>query len=533
MNSPIEEYLVKLGFRVDGASMKRFNAAVAASAKEAAGLGAVMASTATAIGVSVESVAREYEGLFYLSQRTRSSVNDLKAYSYAAKQIGIDAGQSTSTIQSFAAAMRRNPGVQAFVAANGGVGKDAVEQLTNFIATQKQLFGEDGYFVAAMNAAIGGIPEDTFRQMWDNLPKMNTASKEMKRLRMEAGLAGDELTNKGVEFANAWDHLLGVLDIGKDRIANDLIDPTTKGVKAIDEIVQAFNRADVASNGWLGTIVGVGSAVGGTTAAIALLLRMLGFGGLAGLAGRGALALIGGAAGGAAAGAYYGFGLNGETAGKADDEPLSKEYRAKHGSFRGGTADAMRDQTIAYFMGQGWSRAAATGIAANIGAESNFNPAAVGDGGQAVGLAQWHPDRQRAFKEWSGKDLAGSSFQDQLAFIQHELTAGRDAGARRAGEKLRTESDAYNAGAIFSGLYERPAGAEWEAHKRGNKALAWYDVPLTQGAVPSETSGAPTINQTNNVNITATDTSDANMRLRETFERSAADLVRNFRGATQ
>ena len=38
----------------------------------------------------------------------------------------------------------------------------------------------------------------------------------------------------------------------------------------------------------------------------------------------------------------------------------------------------------------------AAGVAGNIHVESQgFNPRAVGDGGAALGLAQWHPDRRR------------------------------------------------------------------------------------------------------------------------------------------
>lgn len=527
----LQEYLIALGFKVDEASYKKFKASVANGTKEVAGLGAVSVSTATAIALSVEKVAREFEGLYYQQQRTGESVNRLKSYSFAMRQIGVDAATSEAALDSFTTAQRLNPGVKGFVNLLGGSGSSPVEQMTNFVERQKKLYGDAGYYVAAMNAELAGIPEATFLRIWNNLPKLRAANKEIERMRAEAGVSSKDFTDKSVEFMNAWEHMLASIGIGKERIASDLIDPVMKGVKAIDEIVQGFNRADVASKGWLGTIVGVTAALGGTSAALALILRLLGLGGLtgagAGLVGRGALTLIGGTTGAAAIAGYYGLGLNGQTAGKEDDEPLSKEYRAKHG---GGSKQDLKQATIDYFVGQGWSRAVATGIAANLSKESSFDHTAVGDGGKAYGLAQWHPDRQAAFKAWSGKDIRQSSMQEQLGFVQYELTQGADVQARRAGEKLRTEKDPYNAGVIFSGLYERPADTYGEAHARGNKAAEWYNAaPLT----PASSATSVTINQTNNIKAQGPDPSSTSSEIANAQGRLNGDLVRNFQGAVR
>src|SRR5258708_5475011 len=104
MSDVLKEYLIRLGFKVDDASYKKFNKAVATSAKEVAGLGSVTVATATAIALSVEKVAREFEGLYYLSQRTGATVNSLKSYAFAAKQIGIGFDQSAAAIESFTTA---------------------------------------------------------------------------------------------------------------------------------------------------------------------------------------------------------------------------------------------------------------------------------------------------------------------------------------------------------------------------------------------------------------------------------------------
>jgi hypothetical protein len=124
-------------------------------------------------------------------------------------------------------------------------------------------------------------------------------------------------------------------------------------------------------------------------------------------------------------------------------------------------------QAMDYFVGQGWTRAQAAGIVANLRAESGLRPGAVGDRGQAYGLAQWHPDRQRAFQNFTGHSIRESTFAEQLAFVQHELTAG---GEVHAGNRLRNATSANQAGSTVSRYYERPADREGAAARRGQQA---------------------------------------------------------------
>jgi hypothetical protein len=106
-----------------------------------------------------------------------------------------------------------------------------------------------------------------------------------------------------------------------------------------------------------------------------------------------------------------------------------------------------------YFVQQGWSPAQAAGLVANLQAESgqNLNPSAVGDGGKAYGIAQWHSPRQRDFAKEMRKPLQGSSLQDQLEFVQWELN-NTEARAARA---LKSAKTAEEAAAIVDEYYER------------------------------------------------------------------------------
>jgi len=129
---------------------------------------------------------------------------------------------------------------------------------------------------------------------------------------------------------------------------------------------------------------------------------------------------------------------------------------------------------LKFFTQQGWSAAQAAGIVGNLQAESgkNINPAAVGDGGQAYGIAQWHPPRQQNFQAQMGKSIKGSSLQDQLEFIQWELNNTEKA----AGNKLKSAQSAAAAAEIMDKFYERSAGLHTDRRVANAVALAPSDT---------------------------------------------------------
>ena len=132
-----------------------------------------------------------------------------------------------------------------------------------------------------------------------------------------------------------------------------------------------------------------------------------------------------------------------------------------------GTEAGRIRQAMDYFVGQGWSPDQAAGIVANLQRESGLRIGAVGDGGQAYGLAQWHPDRQANFARFAGHSIRESTFAEQLAFVHHEMTQGAEVSA---GNRLRGADDAGTAGSIVSRYYERPADRDGEAAHRAATA---------------------------------------------------------------
>lgn len=147
------------------------------------------------------------------------------------------------------------------------------------------------------------------------------------------------------------------------------------------------------------------------------------------------------------------------------------------------------DEAMKYFMDKGWTKEQSAGIVANLVGESQLNANAIGDGGKAKGVAQWHPDRRAAYERWSGKRFEDATREEQYGFVQHELTAGEDAGARRAGRMLKGAESADHAAKIFTTHFERPKYAAHDGAKRGALAEGFMrgkPVAKTPSVIPVE-----------------------------------------------
>ena len=124
-------------------------------------------------------------------------------------------------------------------------------------------------------------------------------------------------------------------------------------------------------------------------------------------------------------------------------------------------------QAITHFESQGWTHAQAVGIVANLDAESGLDPNAhQHGGGPGYGLGQWEHPRQHDFQAWAGHDIQSSTFDEQLQFVQHELTGTQSA----AGNALRRTTTVEGAASTVTRRYERPADTEGEAVRRADRA---------------------------------------------------------------
>lgn len=119
-------------------------------------------------------------------------------------------------------------------------------------------------------------------------------------------------------------------------------------------------------------------------------------------------------------------------------------------------SEAMR-KAINFFTGKGWTSEDAAAITGNLMQESSLNPSAVNPKSGMKGLAQWDTNRRRDFASWAGKPIEMASMQEQLEFINYELTQGKE---KKAGAALRQAVGLEAKTKAFENKYERAGGAD-------------------------------------------------------------------------
>lgn len=498
----IKEFLVSLGFKTDQKSLKDFTGGIENATKSVVKLVTVISGAALTVGAGVAAFASNLEALYFAAQRTGNSATGIKAFEKAMQNFGASSGEALSSIQAIANFMRYTPGAEGFMKSLGVDSRDAngnlretVDVMTDLgqvlakkTTWEQKAYGDmlglsdnvlralvNGDFAREMDAQKERLKNNGFDKASKDAHKFMTGLRELQTYLEAFGIkVQDALMNKlgmSMNELSDWFNLHGPMIA--QRVADIIVLFMAFAEKigpAIRWLVEKLIALDDATGGWstkiiallallnvlggaalisgilslAGAFVSLGTAIAGAEAAAGT-----------GIAGGGLLARLApllGRLGVGAALLFHSGGLN-----EGEDEEL-KKYRNK-----GST-----DSAMAFFMSMGWSKAQAAGIVSNLRKESNLDAGAVGDDGQAYGVAQWHPDRQRAFARWAGKDIRQSNIQEQLGFVNYELTQGAES---RAGGLLRATNNARQAGEIVSRNYERPANADMEASQRGLGAV--------------------------------------------------------------
>jgi len=505
----MRDYLVSVGFRVDEQSFKKFIGGIEASAKAVGGLVAAIEGAALVVGAAVSRFASNMEALYFASQRTGASATNIKAFEKAAQNFGASSEEALGSVEALARYMRNNPGSEGFLQSLGVQTRDVNGKMRDTVDIMADLgreMAKKPQYLANQYAGIFGISENTMLAMRNG--EFQKQLEEQRRLLADAGF--EKATKDAHEFEIKLRSLQTRIEAIGVQIGLSLIDALgpqmeeaakwfDKNGKQIGEVVAGIAKGILTAAGFItpilktiadgwknvyGWVKLLGEEINKAIpenwsdkigAGTAWLLEKLGIKDKVDEA----------------------IGLNGPTGAAKPSAPAS------------GTEQS----TVAYFVSKGWTKEQAAGIVANLKQEnSNFDPKKLGDNGQAVGIAQWHPDRQAAFKAQYGKELSQASLQEQLEFVNFELTKGSEA---KAGDLLRASKNARQAGEIVSRYYERP-GKDEDARAR---------EAANRGA------SAVQISQTTNINVAGGDAASTGKAVASEQGRVNETLVRNTQSA--
>lgn len=494
----IKSFLVRIGYKSDEYSLKKMMTGIESVTKSVLALGAGMTAVATTVAIGVAKIAGNLERLYFVSQRTGSSATSLKAFDLAAQRMGASAGEGLSAVESLASFIRSNPMGASYTSQlfHVPIGQDQVKNLLEIAgALQKMEFWQAKLYGAQVGLNEQDVlfmrkPEfaQEFAAMQKALGKsFDKATEDAHRFENSLQLLETKLEGFGIrvidvlqnKFGWSLDKLSAWFDKNGERLTTSIVQGLQTFLSYLDRLapklewlLDKFIALDRATNGWSTVLLGLAVVFPGIISGVTSLgvaLAGLAIGGAA--KGIGALLSLGALAPVAAAGVGTGLAY-------LLDKYFPNNPLAKAGEFIGGKIyeyTHQKEHAMQMLTNLGLTQPQAAGIVANLNAESALNPNAIGDNGEAFGIAQWHKAGQNAFKRMFGKDIRDSNFDEQIRFLVNDIRPG---GANaNVGRALRN-ADAASSGQIFSRLYERPAAGEVAATKRGEAA-----VQLSQNTV--------------------------------------------------
>lgn len=473
----LESFLISLGLKVDSKSFEAGDAAFSGLTKSALQLGSVLASK-----LAIDKVVGDFKNagteLNNFNRLTGLSAQNVQTLGQALSAQGGNAQDAFSALQKIqdlmASPITGNTGWFGDVA-KLGLDPNAIIGASDTAEALANIAGEFEHMSQLNQRLAGnalGLDDSTVRLLMrgrDEVEKQLDVRGKLGVMTQQQIDDAARLTKASSElnlvFTDMGNTIAGELAPAFAELAEEFVEFYRDNRELIDSGLKEF-FGELADNIEL---VSIALALMGGSAALKGLSALRS---LIGLGSAGAAGAAGASAGAAAGTSLFAVGAVG-TAALLYSSSLNANEDAEllNNRLRKGGAEAA-NATMDYFIKQGWTAEQAAGIAANLEQESGFRADAVGDGGKAYGLAQWHPDRQQAFQKFAGKDIRKATGAEQLAFIHYEMTRG---GEKAAGNLLRGATSAYDAGSIVSQSYERPANQASEAAARGKKAASYTD----------------------------------------------------------
>ena len=214
----IKEWLVRLGYTVDGRSEQKLNESVKHATANVVNLGAAMEAAAVAVAAALVKMADGLEQFYYASIRTGATVESLKAIGYAASQMGSSAGAAQSSMENLARFLRSSPGASKMLNSLGIAtdGRGADKILTDFAERTRSM----PYYRALAYANALGIDERTLMAAREGL---NGFGDEYRRMLRAAGVDADKAAQASHGFMTQVRGLWAAFGILGDKVGLALL----------------------------------------------------------------------------------------------------------------------------------------------------------------------------------------------------------------------------------------------------------------------------------------------------------------------
>ena len=259
----LKDFLISLGFNVDEAGARKFDAVVAGTTLKAIELGVKVEAAALSVVAFTAKIASGLDDLYWASQRTGATVEGIKQIGYAVSQVGGSVDGARGSLENLARFMRNNPGAEGFLNRLGVQTRDAsgnMRDMATIFTGVGQRLSSMPYYRANQYAEMLGLDENTLMAMRRGIGQFSGEYTAMaKAIGYNADVAAVS-SNKFMTSLRSFGLMAGMT---RDKIGSSLADGLAGSLDRLRrQILENFPKIEGAITGTVKGILWAGEMVG-------------------------------------------------------------------------------------------------------------------------------------------------------------------------------------------------------------------------------------------------------------------------------
>lgn len=259
----IKSFLVSLGFNVDEAGMRKFDATLVGVTTKAIKMGVAVEAAALSVVAFTTKIASSLDTLYWASQRTGATVAGIQAIGYAASQAGSSAEAARGSLESLARFMRSSPGAEGFLQRLGVQTRGASGQMRSMesiFTGVGQRLSNMPYYRANQYAQMLGIDENTLMAMRRGLEKF---SAQYAATAKAIGFNADTAAQSSNRFMTSMREFGMMAGMARDKIGTSLTDGLAGSIDRLrKQILDNFPKIEQGITAAIKGILWLADAVG-------------------------------------------------------------------------------------------------------------------------------------------------------------------------------------------------------------------------------------------------------------------------------
>lgn len=259
----LKDFLISLGFKVDEAGARKFDAVVAGTTLKAIELGVKVEAAALSVVAFTAKISSGLDDLYWASQRTGATVEGIKQIGYAVSQVGGSVDGARGSLENLARFMRNNPGAEGFLNRLGVQTRDAsgnMRDMATIFTGVGQRLSSMPYYRANQYAQMLGLDENTLMAMRRGIGQF---SGEYTAMAKAIGYNADVAAVSSNKFMTSLRSFGLMAGMARDKIGSSLADGLAGSLDRLRrQILDNFPKIEGAITATVKGILWAGEMVG-------------------------------------------------------------------------------------------------------------------------------------------------------------------------------------------------------------------------------------------------------------------------------